>query len=173
MPPAAFFSLIARSTASFSAAPVAAASPVNGPNTPILIVSADALIADPIISAEASKPARRTRLFSPVMFVLPFMGGAHFLRRRRCPTLLVGLQFPIFPAEIARPDLRIFQKIGSCIGKDNPARLDNQAARRHFHRDVRVLTHQKNCCPVVMKPVERVRHFFHKYRREAERRLVQ
>src|SRR5512144_1156746 len=53
MPPASFFSLTARSTASFSLDPMAAASPVSGPNTPILMVWADAGGAAAAVSSAA------------------------------------------------------------------------------------------------------------------------
>src|SRR4029078_8809596 len=110
MPPAAFFSLTARSTASFSAAPVAAAARVSVQSTPILIVSADAPIADPTINAEASKPARRKWLFSPVIVFPPLRGLSTLTLKTQISDLDRRPPLPNLPGRDSSPRLWDFSK---------------------------------------------------------------
>src|ERR1700722_10661639 len=93
MPPAAFFSWMTRLTASFSLPPMAAASPENGPNTPILMVSAvdgwtDAVIdAAAIMKAVAIAPRafRKRMVQTPLLAENSFTAGFAQLRRPQTP----------------------------------------------------------------------------------------
>src|SRR5581483_5832400 len=172
MPPAAFFSLTARSTDCRSDAPVAAASPVSGPNTPILMVSAEATYADPATMAEATSPTASKLRRSLVISVLSVQFVVHSIQRCRLAASIAGRRLPTALAEIARPDLGILQKIRTAAGQYDPTSLYDETARRQTEREFGVLLNEKDCRTIPMKAADGRGHLFNKDGGKSERRFV-
>src|ERR1700730_15574016 len=140
MPPASFLSLTARSTPSFSLCPVAALSPLSGPNTPILSVCAGAV---PLaVDSRSANAAACIKDFVRCMASLSsgLMNGSRDRRaERRCRMLSRRVELPIFPAEIARPDLRVVEQACAGPGEHDPSGFEHIAALRQLQRQLGVL----------------------------------
>src|ERR1700690_3175317 len=140
LPPSSFFSWIARLIASFSLDPMAAASPVSGPNTPILTVSA----AEAWTAAAMIKAAMQATLTlrKRIVHLLCFGGNSRIGGMSR--TIVGDIELPILFSEIARPDLWFFEKALARIGQHDRAGLDHITARRERQRQLGILLDQKN-----------------------------